>query len=433
MPAYWRLRSLRLRLLLAMLGVALSAIGLSAGISGWQQYQATLASNQSELAALAELLGNRSAAALAFGDAQLAEENVAALAGLPQIAKGCLYDGTDQLLAGFARPGSGLRCPSRSRDTEASPMRVVRPVLANGAEVGHVLLHFDASLLAQRQREQLLNATIALLLAIFPAMGLALLLQRRITRPLALVREVAEAVVAKRDFNLRAPVPRDDEIGSLAHSFNSMLDTLQAQARQLEAESAYNSLLFRDSPIPIVLADRKSGLIVDCNDAAVAAYGRSSREAVIGLTPADVSAPIQYDGRPSQEHFPEAYGDLQRTGSRTFEWLHRRAPADPGNPAARPAGAAAQRAAGLARFAGGWRRPRAEHAAGQHAGGGVDLRRCRDAGTRWVGRRQPEALGAGSLPGGVRAHGRPAAAQRRACGRTDPPVQAGGGGPDLGG
>ena len=68
---------------------------------------------------------------------------------------------------------------------------------------------------------------VPLSLALVAALGLAMSsrLQRRITQPMLAIGQVAQQVMQRRDFGLRAPRTTDDEVGQLAESFNGMLQT----------------------------------------------------------------------------------------------------------------------------------------------------------------------------------------------------------------
>jgi PAS domain S-box-containing protein len=74
----------------------------------------------------------------------------------------------------------------------------------------------------------------------------------------------------------------------------------------------------------MVVVDAATGRFIDCNAAATAIYGLRSREETLGQTVADVSAPVQADGRPSaalvQQHIAAALSG----GASHVEWLHQR-------------------------------------------------------------------------------------------------------------
>ncbi|MBN1531691.1 MAG: PAS domain S-box protein [Spirochaetes bacterium] len=95
------------------------------------------------------------------------------------------------------------------------------------------------------------------------------------------------------------------------------------QAELLESEE-YNRLLFTGSRVPIVVLDPETGGFTDCNEAAVRIYGYSSKAQVVGKTPGDVSAPVQYDGTDSSAAARERIEESRTKGSVVFPWRHRR-------------------------------------------------------------------------------------------------------------
>lgn len=82
--------------------------------------------------------------------------------------------------------------------------------------------------------------------------------------------------------------------------------------------------VFENSPLPIVVMDAESWRFIDCNPAAVAAYGYSSKDSVVGKTPMDVSAPTQYDDVPSPQSVAYYNAQAAEKGSTVFEWRHQR-------------------------------------------------------------------------------------------------------------
>jgi diguanylate cyclase (GGDEF)-like protein/PAS domain S-box-containing protein len=137
------------------------------------------------------------------------------------------------------------------------------------------------------------------------------------TQSLALLSQSNQPFVA-------LPVTSQDEIGELIGGFNRMLDTLAQRGRALQDSEAYNKILFAGSHIPLAVLDPETGALVDCNQAALDIYQLDSREILLGFTPADVSAALQYDGRTSAESAIEHIQAAVRDGTRVFEWRHQR-------------------------------------------------------------------------------------------------------------
>jgi len=86
----------------------------------------------------------------------------------------------------------------------------------------------------------------------------------------------------------------------------------------------FKKRVFENSLLPIVVMDAETYRYIDCNPAAVKIYRFPSREATLGKTPLDVSAPVQYDGVPSSEKVVFYINKALEEGSIIFEWKHKR-------------------------------------------------------------------------------------------------------------
>ena len=115
----------------------------------------------------------------------------------------------------------------------------------------------------------------------------------------------------------------------------SFLKQIIQELERLDAEHAlteedlresleYANSLFTASYIPLIVMDAETGIYIDCNTAAVQIYGYETREEVLGKTPLDVSAPIQYDGSDSAAAAEKHIEAGCKNGSHVFEWRHQR-------------------------------------------------------------------------------------------------------------
>ncbi len=100
-------------------------------------------------------------------------------------------------------------------------------------------------------------------------------------------------------------------------------DRKQAEETLKESEQ-FRQRVFDSSRISIVIMDPDTLKYVDCNQAAVEIYRFPSREYVLGHTPNDVSAPIQYDGTSSAQKALVYIETALKDGSVIFEWKHQR-------------------------------------------------------------------------------------------------------------
>lgn len=80
--------------------------------------------------------------------------------------------------------------------------------------------------------------------------------------------------------------------------------------------------LFNDSVDGLCLLE--NGIYTDCNKAFLNLFGFTTKEQVIGLTPADISSDIQADGKPLSESVPARLQEAEEKESVRFEWKHKR-------------------------------------------------------------------------------------------------------------
>ena len=99
---------------------------------------------------------------------------------------------------------------------------------------------------------------------------------------------------------------------------------LQVLQKNLQESETYNKTLFADAHHALVVMDPVTTTFIDCNKAALDIYRLPSRDALIGLTPLDVSAPFQYDGADSKVAVRDHVNQALAKGSHVFEWRHQR-------------------------------------------------------------------------------------------------------------
>ncbi len=193
-----------------------------------------------ELNLLANIIGKRSAPALQFfGDQEKAKENLLVLAEKPSVVLGCLYNNEGVVLANYIQPGTKFTCP------DARPalgymyadgdVAVHQQIYSVGEKlVGTIYLRSDMREIKEHVT-QILIVTAALSAGIlFFAYILAYRIQDIISEPVTELTKTAQRIQEKRDYTTRAQKYYNDEIGSLAESFNAMLDEIQKQDRALK-------------------------------------------------------------------------------------------------------------------------------------------------------------------------------------------------------
>ena len=284
--------SIRSKLVLLILSVSLLSVVLVGGVRlVWDLKQDQQALAQ-ELSTLADMLGNRSSAALAFEDAQLAQENLDSLRTLHHVQLACLYRNDGTPMAVYRRDKQGNSpCPPVSRlanmstHFETQRLHIASPIYQGSQLLGWIYLGSDLSIIESRLGSQIAFSILTLLAAILVAALLAGWLQRLIAGPVEMVTAAARDIEQSGDYNRRAPVSGSDEVGELARRFNAMLDSLQMRTRELAESRAEQAVLltryrslFNHAGDVILLADAQSGRILDINPAARKRYGYTHEE-----------------------------------------------------------------------------------------------------------------------------------------------------------
>jgi two-component system, OmpR family, sensor histidine kinase VicK len=101
-----------------------------------------------------------------------------------------------------------------------------------GTPIGRLVLALPAGSIADAADTAVRSTFVVAVLGLVVAVGLAVLISRRMTEP---VRELTAAAerIAEGDLDTRVPVDRDDEVGRLAAAFDDMAVALDAREGQL--------------------------------------------------------------------------------------------------------------------------------------------------------------------------------------------------------
>ena len=254
----WQQRSLRQQLVAVIVfssAIAILVTSIAMVMSDLSRSHERL---QKEVLSLAQLLGNRSSAALVFQDEQTADENLQALASLPQIASACLFSQQGKPLAAYAREPAGARaCQVRDRLQQDYMMDTSRgvfvqiPIRDGNSVIGAIQIESTELPFGARFSAQLTSLSLVLIGGLSLAFMLAMRLQSVISKPLSDIRKVANAVVATGDYSLRTPVHGAEDLRVLELSFNHMLQTI---------ETLHADLRHQHSQLEVLVAERTSEL-----------------------------------------------------------------------------------------------------------------------------------------------------------------------------
>ena len=201
-----------------------------------------------DLSTLAQIIGDRSQAALSFRDQAVAQDMLHALVYQKHVVAAALYEASGKLLAQYPTYLTSTQLPDRpasepglqfGRDRLGHDgLMLFHRVYAGPDFVGTLYLESDL----QAQYELLAHYAGIVLLLISVAWVLTLFLsgrlQRVISRPIFHLAETTRTVSADKNYAVRATKHGSDELGRLTDDFNEMLGQIQQRDSELQKARA---------------------------------------------------------------------------------------------------------------------------------------------------------------------------------------------------
>ena len=280
-PMPTRTSSLRKRALAMVLGSTAATLLLVAGVflvfEGYASWQSAARS----LNSLAEILAYNVAPTVLFDDDGAVQGTLQGLQAHGHITRAWVYRETGEPMASFlASAVSTDRRPAAKTAervwSESGRLRATKLIRTpEGRAVGVLLLEMDNSDLWNRLR--LAGGFLLLVL-----MGVSVLVAfvggrwvQVVIAPVLELADVAQRVSTSGDYALRAQPPASgDEIGSLVHAFNGMLERIQDQDRRLAGHRDHLEDQVASRTAELVLANNE--LVVAKERAEVANRAKSA-------------------------------------------------------------------------------------------------------------------------------------------------------------
>jgi len=179
---------------------------------------------------------------LVFNDPEAASQQLASLAENPRVRVAEVFDPSGRPFARYAadkadaaRMPASNPLPGLGSRFSGGDLEIAYDVFHDNERVGTLYLrgHSDVT-------RRLAGYAVIQALVMAASLGLALTVfgrvQRRITEPIARVAQVAQEVVERRDWQLRAPAADTREIEAMVDAFNRMLAEMTASSAQLGQE-----------------------------------------------------------------------------------------------------------------------------------------------------------------------------------------------------
>ncbi len=259
-----RSMSIRTRLTLVILGIALGSLLVGFAVVGVRSIDGLRAQRLRTMSVMADVVGDSSVSGLAFEDKEDAHDVLARLHEFPDIEAAVVFDDTGAVFASYKRQGADLGAAwPQPLPADARPVREVRertsvvrlPVEYEGERYGTIELVASNDALAAEIRALVMTLALTAAVLVLASIVAAFFLQRRITRPILELAEVARQITAGGTPSLRAPTGQPGEIAVLADGFNAMLEETEAREREIVASREALRAVIDTSPVAIIGID----------------------------------------------------------------------------------------------------------------------------------------------------------------------------------
>jgi len=221
--------------------VALLLTGIILIVDETIAFRSSLVNN---LTAQAKIIGNNSTAAIAFNDYQAAEETLSALKAIPNVVSAMIYAQDGRIFARYKRADlKHFPVPSPGKEDYEfgiNRLSVFQDIALDKEIIGTIYIQSDLKELYVRIIRNAGTVIVLIALSIFVAFLLLSKLQHAITKPILDLTHLMQIVSTRRDYSVRSPIQRGDELGFLSKGFNEMLE--QIQTRDTEIKRSYEQL-----------------------------------------------------------------------------------------------------------------------------------------------------------------------------------------------
>lgn len=223
------------------------------------------------LSVLSSVVGMNAGPALVFDDPTAAEETLSALSAEEHVMAAVIYDADGDEFGRYQRRDvDQFDAPPAIRDKVefdwfGDRMDVYRAIESHGDVLGTVFIRSDTREMRALLIQLLVSSVGVMLLAGLIAWFGAAQLQEEIATPLAALAEASEAM-SRGDLATRVDITREDEIGTLADTFNAMVTSL----RGLVSKVGENSRAVSDATVVLRGASDNMRVVSAKQEAAVA-------------------------------------------------------------------------------------------------------------------------------------------------------------------
>ncbi len=201
-----------------------------------------------DLEALVGIMAESTESALVFDDPRAAAAALSTLRAAPNINRATIFTAKGMPFAFYAtaqaKAEKAIRLPLQAvvqTELDAQHITLGRDILHDGRPIGRLVIESELNRLYDNIVWYALVTLVMAGLALTMAYYIFKHLHRAVTQPLLELRDLTRRVTDERNFSLRADENSGDEMGALAHDFNTMLELIQLRDEKLGEEIAERS------------------------------------------------------------------------------------------------------------------------------------------------------------------------------------------------
>ncbi len=249
---------------------------------------------QNELLVTSNIVAEATAGMVLFGDADGVKSLLKSLRLWEHVRRVMVFDEAKQLFASYEN-GIFVKQQSLTEVYESNAVSGyaygMSEIKLDDRVVGYVYIEANDSLVNQVVLESLVAVFVYIFIGMIIVYFIALKMQKLISDPISHLTETAVKITHERNYKLRAVRESDDEIGDLTEEFNSMLDVLHENTRDLiQSERKFRKVV-EQAVEAFFIVDSESS-IIDVNAAACKVF-EYDREQLLELHWSDIDGGMQ--------------------------------------------------------------------------------------------------------------------------------------------
>jgi len=190
-----------------------------------------------QVANTGKIIAFNSTAALAFDNANDAEEILSSLKVDEHIVGAALYNQDGKLFAKYPENISVTDLPVKPQGdgygVQNSNFEGFQPVMEGNKQLGTLYIRTDRKAIHELFAFYTLASIVILIFSLVVAYFISRILQQSISKPILALAEVSKSISVDKDYSVRAIRYTNDETGALTDAFNQMLSQIEHQNRDI--------------------------------------------------------------------------------------------------------------------------------------------------------------------------------------------------------